>query len=136
MGLFDHVRIEDELDIALLGFDGDPTNIDWQTKTFSFPMMDVYKITMNGRLFTENAHYESVPEEERLGNDEVGGEVNEGWQKGWRSRRKIHDGWTDTEYHGILEFHHYADDESYAYEAKFTDGDLVEITRVERFGSQ
>lgn len=135
MGLFDHVRIEDGLDIALPEFDGDPTTIDWQTKTFSFPMMDVYKITMNGRLFTEDAHYESVPEEERPGDDEAGGGVNEGWQKGWESRRKVHDGWTDTEYHGILEFHHYADDESYAYEAKFTDGDLVEISRVERFGS-
>ena len=98
--------------------------------------MDVYKITMDGRLYKEDARYESVPEEERPGyREEIDGFEND-WERGRGMYAKIHDGWKDTDYHGILEFHAHIGGESYAYEAKFTDGELVEIARVERFKSQ
>lgn len=132
MGLFDRVRIEDGLDIDLPEFDGDPTSIDWQTKTFRHPMMDVYKITMDGRLFKEEADYEIVPEEERPGYDDERGDFEHDWQKARGMLDKAHEDWTDTKYHGILELHRHVDGEGYAYESTFTDGDLVEITRVER----
>jgi len=35
------------------------------------------------------------------------------------------------EYHGIFEFHSIVNDEYRSFEAKFTDGKLVEITRSE-----
>ncbi|MFD1513483.1 hypothetical protein [Halomarina rubra] len=50
MGLYDHVRLEDGLDIDLPEFDGDPTTVNWQTKTFRPPRMDVYKITEVARV--------------------------------------------------------------------------------------
>lgn len=135
MGMFDHVRIEDGLDTELPEFNGDSASIDWQTKTFRHPRMDVYKITMDGRLFKEDAHYENVPEEERPNYNEKIGGFESDLKKLAGSRRKVHEGWMDTTYHGILEFHRHVDGEGYAYEAKFTDGELVEITRIERFGS-
>ena len=134
MGMFDYVRLEDGLDIDLPGFDGDPTSVDWQTKTFRRPLMEVYKITMDGRLFKEEVHYKTVPEEERPRYDEELGGFESEWMRMVGSERKVHEGWTDTAYHGILEFHNHIDGEGFAYEAKFTDGDLVEITRVNRYG--
>lgn len=136
MGLYDHVRIEDGCDIDLPGFDGDPATVDWQTKTFRPPAMEVYKITMDGRLFKEEAHYESVPEEERPMYDEEIGGFEDDWHKACGMMRKVHEGWSDTGYHGILEFHTHIDGEGHAYKAKFTDGDLVEVWRYERFGSR
>ena len=55
------------------------------------------------------------------------------WQKAIGSIWKVREGWTDTEYHGVLEFHSHIDGESYAYEATFTTGELVAIERVQRF---
>ena len=46
-------------------------------------------------------------------------------------RRKVHLGWSDVEHHGIFEFHSVVDDEYRSFEAKFTDGKLVEITQSE-----
>lgn len=45
------------------------------------------------------------------------------------SRRKVHQGWSDTEYHGTFEFHGTIDGGYVSLEAKFTDGQLVDITR-------
>ena len=113
MGLFDHVRIEDGFGFDLPGFDGDPTSVDWQTKTFKHPTMDVYKITKDGRLFQEDARHEAVPEEERPGYDKEIGRFENEWEKGWGMFDKVHEGWSDTNYHGILEFHRVVDGESY-----------------------
>ena len=44
------------------------------------------------------------------------------------SRKKIHQGWSDTEYHCIFEFHATIDNEYVSLEAKFTDGQLVYVT--------
>jgi hypothetical protein len=114
MGLYDHVRIENGLKIDLPEFDGDPTGVDWQTKTFRQPRMNVYTITMDRRLFKEKAYYENVPEPERPEYDDELGGFEEDWYRAIGSIRKVHEGWTDTDYHGILEFHHHIDGESYA----------------------
>ena len=45
------------------------------------------------------------------------------------STRKIHYRWSDTEYHGIFELHRTIDGDYGSLDAKFTDGQLIEITR-------
>lgn len=129
MGLFDYLCIEDGADIELPGFSGDPTAVEWQTKTIRRPALEVYKITMDRRLYREDAHYETVPEADRPHYDEELGGFEEDWQKTRGMLRKIPQGWTDTAYHGGFEFHTTVDDEWYSYEATFTDGDLVAIER-------
>lgn len=133
MGLFDRLRIEDGADVTLPAFEGDPTTITWQTKSLRPPAMEHYKITMDGRLFEEDATYETVPPEERpLYDEELGGFESE-MAKLCGMCRKRTEGWSDTEFHGIVEFHAVVDGEGFAYEAKFTDGDLVDVCRVERW---
>lgn len=136
MGLYDHVQIEDGFEIDLPGFNGDPTRIHWQTKTFCQPRLDVYKITVDGQLFKEKAHFEPVPEDERPEYDATRGGFEKPWQKVIGSIRKVHEGWTNTKYHSVLEFHSHIDGESYAYEATFTTGEFVAIERVQRFTSR
>lgn len=133
MGLYDQVRIENGLDIDLPDFDGDPSQVEWQTKTFSRPQLDVYKVTEDRRLLKEDAEYEVRPEEERPRYDEEIGGFESEWEKLAGILKKTHKGWSDTNYHGILEFHATVDGERYAYEAKFTDGELVEIQPVDRW---
>lgn len=131
MGLFDNVTFEDGLDVEFPDIGAEPFDITWQTKSIARhqPMMEDYKVTAEGRLLKEEAEYEHVPEEERPGYDEeIGGFENE-FERGWGSIRKIHLGWSDTGYHGIFEFHETIDDDYVSLEAKFTDGQLVAITR-------
>ncbi|AXG09725.1 hypothetical protein [Haloplanus rubicundus] len=130
MGLFDRLTFEDGLDVEFPDIDADPFEVTWQTKSIARhePMMENYKVTANGRLFKEVAEYEHVPEEERPGyNEEIGGFEN-GIERARESRKKIHQGWSDTEYHGIFEFHRTIDGDYVSLDAKFTDGQLVEIT--------
>jgi len=131
MGLFDRVTFEDGLDVEFPDIGADPFEVTWQTKSIARhePMMENYKVTANGRLFKEEAEYEHVPEEERPGyNEEIDGFENE-FERGRGSRKKIHQGWSDTEYHGVFEFHRTIDGDYVSLDAKFTDGQLVEITR-------
>ncbi|WP_248898200.1 hypothetical protein [Haloplanus halobius] len=75
------------------------------------------------------AEYGLVPEEERPGyNEKIGGFENE-IERGRGSRKKTHQGWSDTEYHGIFEFRRTIDGDYVSLDATFTDGQLVEITR-------
>lgn len=131
MGLFDRITFEDGLDVEFPDIGTDPYEVMWQTKSIARhePTVENYKITAKGRLFKEKAEYEHVPEEERPGyNEEIGGFKNE-FERGRGSRKKIHQGWSDTEYHGTFEFHTTIDGDYISLEAKFTDGQLVKITR-------
>ncbi|MFW5900159.1 MAG: hypothetical protein ACOCTH_00075 [Halodesulfurarchaeum sp.] len=131
MGLFDRLTFEDGLDVEFPDLDADPFEVTWQTKSIARhePMLENYTVTANGRLFKEEAEYEHIPEQERPGyNEESRGFENE-IERARRSRRKIHQGWTDTAYHGIFEFHRTIDRDYVSLDAKFTDGQLVEITR-------
>jgi hypothetical protein len=133
MGLFNRVTFEDGLDIEFPEIDGDPFEITWQSKSITRhqPLMENFKITADGRLFKEDAEYEHVPEEERPEYDEeLDGFENE-LERGRGSRRKIHHGWSDTDYHGTFEFHRTVNGEYVSLEAKFTDGQLVGITRID-----
>jgi len=131
MGLFDRLTFEDGLDVAFPDIGVDPFEVTWQTKSITrhHPMMDNYKVTADGALFKEEAEYEHVPEEERPYHDEEVGGFEGPVQEMAGSRRKIHHGWSDTEYHGVFEFHRTIDGDHVSLEVKFTDGQLVEITR-------
>lgn len=136
MGLFDRLTFEDGLDVAFPAIGADPYEITWQTKSITRhrPLMENYKVTADGRLFKEDAAYERVPEAERPGyNEEIGGFEHE-IDRVRGSMQKIHHGWSDTDYHGTFEFHRVIDDEYVSLEAKFTDGELIQITRNDSRG--
>ena len=78
----------------------------FQTKDFPDPYMDKYIITEEGRL------------------------VERPWIKGKRTEATV-----DLDFHGMLNFYHYDTDtkEVFRYQAKFTDGQLVEIKIIEDY---
>lgn len=130
MGVFDRLTFEDGLDVEFPDIGADPFEITWQTKSITRhqPMMENYKVTAEGRLFKEDAEYEHVPEEDRpLYDEEIGG-FESPMDAMAGSRRKVHHGWSDIGYHGTFEFHRTIDDDYVSLAAKFTDGQLVEIT--------
>lgn len=130
MGLYDVVTFEAGIDVKFPAIDIDPYTVSWQTKSIArgHPMMDTYRVTDEGRLLREDAEYESVPEEERPRYDPEEGFESE-FERMIGSLQKVHQEWSDTEYHGTFEFHRTIDDAYVSLEAKFTDGKLVEITR-------
>jgi hypothetical protein len=94
--------------------------------------MENYKLTMAGRLYREETRTEEVSEAERpLYDEEIGGFESD-LQRHAGSLRTVHLSWTDTAYHGTIEFHRSIDGEWYAYEVTFTDGDLALVQRVTR----
>jgi hypothetical protein len=131
MGLYDTVRIDESH--VLPGFSGDPAAVEWQTKELARqPVMDTYRITASGQLLKEDCHYEEVPEAERPRyNEELGG-FEKDYEKMFGMLSKVHEGWADTEYHGIFEFHSVVDGEYTSFKAKFTDGELVEFQQNDR----
>jgi len=131
MGLFDRLTFEEGLAVEFPNIGADPFEITWQTKSLTRrqPMMEHYRVTPERRLLKEDAEYEHVPEEERPGyNEETGGFDTES-ERARGSMRKIHHGWSDTAYHGTFEFHRTIDGDYVSLDAKFTDGQLVEISR-------
>jgi len=81
------------------------------------------------RLIKQEVEYEHVPEKERPYYDkEIEGFENS-FEKLAGSTKKVHQGWTDMSYHGVFEFHRGIDDDFVSLDAKFTDGQTVEISR-------
>lgn len=111
MGMFDHIRCE----YPLPGLD-DPTSIDFQTKDTDEQYLHQYTITKDGRLIKDIVHYEDHSDPKAEGLLALGGCMT-----------PVKDGEEDTNYHGWLNF--YGGD--FEYNAKFTDGKIVEIQRVE-----
>ncbi|QAU12168.1 hypothetical protein EKH57_05170 [Halorubrum sp. BOL3-1] len=125
------MTFEDGLDVEFPDIGADPFEITLQTKSITRhqPMLENYKVTSAGHLLKQDAEYEHVPEEERPGyNEETGGFDTE-IERARGSMRKIHHGWSDTAYHGTFEFHWTIDSDYVSLDAKFTDGQLVEISR-------
>lgn len=131
MGLFDRLTVEDGLDVEFPDIGADPFEVTWQTKSIARHdlMMENYKVTSNRRLFKEEAKYEHIPEEEQTGYTEENGGFENEIERGRGSRKQIHQGWSETAYHGIFEFHQPIDGDDVSLDATFTDGQLVAITR-------
>ena len=132
MGLFDRVTFEDGIDVVVPELEVNITEVTWQTKTIRRPAMENYKVTSEGRLFRQEVRTESVPEEERPRYDEELGGFESDIDGIIGMFRTIPQGWTDTNYHGIVELHRTIDDEYVSLKAKFTDGDLVEVRLDDR----
>lgn len=125
MGFFDNIKVE--IDTILPEFK--PTdkynqvNVEWQTKDIKDPCMDTYIIKDN-RLIKVCHEWEEVPLTERV--DVMGISVplirpKKTWEE-------------DTNYHGKFNFYTNIQESGeegvdiwYEYEAKFTDGELVNI---------
>jgi hypothetical protein len=123
MGLFDTLEIPAE--ISLPGLDRDPSTIDWQTKSIGRPAMGTFRITVAGRLLQEECHTEAVPDDEQpyYGTDKW----DEPLFRLAGSFRRIHDGWAERQYHGVIRFVASVDEDLLEYQAKFTDGRLVAL---------
>src|SRR4051812_35953293 len=139
MSLFDELTVEYPLPDP-----GASVVKKWRTMTFPDPWLENYKITAAGRLLHERYRCEDQSDPQYpLG--------SLGRLAGCLSR--IHEGWEDTNFHGILNFYgnKYTGDlmvisfeegelgkdilhpdpaEWFEYNAKFTDGQLVSIERI------
>lgn len=130
MGLFDLLIVECALPDA-----GAAAVKEWQTKDLPDPYLHTYKITAEGRLLSERIGYDDKPDPE-ASRDTLESFIE--------CRAPVHDAWDDMNYHGILTFYgdadsgegpgedHDVETEWFEYRAKFTDGKLVAIERVER----
>lgn len=104
--------------LGLPGYDGDPSLVNWRTKTVSSDVQ-VFKLLDDGRLFEATTSYELIDEQEEPDPDAD----HPGFQ--------LHiDSWERMHVDGPLEFYAGVDDERFVYEAYFDDGRLVEINPV------
>ena len=125
MGMFDEIRCEYPIP------DAEVQDALFQTKDFDC-QLHLYTITKEGRLIHHDGHLELVSEEERpyYGKPE--------WEKPLfklaGSMRFVPDGDVDTNYHGDVIFYTSAGKrpnyEWYEYQARFTEGQLQWIKRV------
>ncbi len=111
MGLFDEI----EIDGALLG--KAPGALTFQTKTFDC-MMEDYRINAAGRL-----EYQEYEIEDHGDKDAPDGSI----ERIAGCMTHVPTGaWRDLNWHGMV---HFRDGDS-EYEAKFTDGQLIEIRKL------
>ncbi len=128
MGLYDTIQFPEGFELE--GLDGDPSEYEWQTKSIGRPDMTTYRLTEDGRLLEEQWHYEEVPEEQRpyYGDDKWD---EDDFYKAVGCLNRIHDGWEDTELHGNIRCCKTTDEGWRDYHLKFTDGELVNIVRMD-----
>ena len=124
MGMFDYLFIDtnmlpvsDEEKIII----GDEPG--WQTKDFENIMTEIY-ITNDGELKINQWEYEVVPKEERPHPDDdvLSGLVG--------SLRRSNENLETIPHHGYVNFYTSISKKWYEFNAKFTDGKLVEIKRT------
>lgn len=114
MGMFDYVRSEIPLPDGFVG--------ELQTKDFGCSMTTVL-IREDGRLLIEDREWEVVPPTQRPHPDPSD-------PMHWiGSMRSVNRRWRDLDYHGIVNFYG-CEGQWHEYNAKFTDGKLVEIVAV------
>jgi len=112
MGMFDYVRSERELPDGYTG--------ELQSKDFDCAMT-IILIRDDGRLLIEDSDWEPVPDDELPYPDMpfIG------------CMRTVNRRWRDLDFHGIFNFYGgYHTGEWREYNAKFTDGQLVEIVQI------
>lgn len=117
--MYDRVHVAEAIELP--EFDGDHSKITWQTKDLGH-MMAHFEIRADGRLYMAGRTYETS-------------ETNEDEFRPF-DIEKVDEKWTDIGYHGIFRFYKSFDDEWVEFEAKFTDGELVQITRQSRESRQ
>jgi hypothetical protein len=120
MGMFDDIVVEQPLP------DAGAANVNgWQTKDLDCTM-DTYRITAEGRLMEEV--YRTEDRSDKTAAPGTLASIRGIWTK-------IHEGWRDMNYHGVLNFYghvgsSYDPASWYEYNATFTNGQLVGFERV------
>lgn len=126
MGMFDEIKCEYPLP------DEEMQNETFQTKDFH-NAMDHYTITKEGRLIWHKTRYEEVPEKERKYHGTPKWEENPIYQL-MGSMRSIPVANIDVQHHGVIRFYTSKVDGWFEYEAKFTDGQVIDIKRIKELG--
>lgn len=131
---YDKVSFGEGISLPNLPDDVDPNAVGFQSKTLpeAFCLREV-KLTQDG-LLVEEFEMESVPLEERPEIKDKGYENPEEdaspLEKLFGSFTKSESEMVDVEYHGDFKFYTKIEDEWYEYTARYTHGDLEEITRT------
>ena len=125
MGMFDYVKIDFDMlpltDEEKAKYYENKLSLEFQTKDFDCEMTEIH-ITKDGELKINRWEYEEVPKEERpYPNDE-------GLKGLFGSLRRKNERLETVNYHGYVYF--YSMDLEFS--AKFTDGKLVEIKRIDK----
>jgi hypothetical protein len=61
VGIYDRVEFDEDLDAEFPGFDEDPLEIVWQTKTLQkHPLLENFRVSDKGRLLREEVEYEEI----------------------------------------------------------------------------
>ena len=117
MGMYDEVRCKVDLPDEYVH---DKEKFIFQTKDLE-NIMGRFTITEEGRLIEHKFHLEPVPEEEKVHEHHI--------------LKRIEDGDVDLDYHGYLTFYTRYDvkDEFLEFQAKFTDGKVVEIIKTSNY---
>ena len=138
MGMFDTITCH----YPLPGL-SDPTSIEFQTKDLE-RLLNRYTITREGRLIEHYEEYEKCPENEQPIYGTPEWDTTLGPLIGALSVKKGSERDIDTNYHGWLQFYGDFDPQTgrdqiqaercewFEYRARFTDGKIVELTRVEK----
>jgi hypothetical protein len=100
-----------------------PKDRAFQTKNTTPQLLERFTITAAGRLIHHTVRYQEVPHNDRP----------YPYTPWVGSMRAVPHDDVDTNFHGMLQFYAYenATREWWCYEAKFTDGQCVEITCIE-----
>lgn len=125
MGMFDEIKVN----LDLLPLNDDERNIlandIFQTKSLH-RCMDEYEISKEGKLLLHSYRIESTPYEPDNSKD---------WTVTFGKLKRIFERTSIVDYHGIINFYGVGkDDKIYEFNAKFTDGNLVTIVRLENEG--
>lgn len=143
MGLYDTIILEDGVSLPEFPEEGDPRDLEWQTKSIGRPSMRTFKITKGGRLLRKEVERREMTQEEM---DEYAQEKGyESWKAWEEADTPLNEPletwkytvdsqwWADHNMHGTFEFHASGkrvdgyDDFYWSYEARYTEGDLDKI---------
>lgn len=113
--------------LGLPGYDGDPSVVNWRTKTVSSDV-EIFKIISDGRLYKARTYHEQVPPEERPNPD-----ADPGSRDAMEGSFTLHiDEWERLEgVDGPVQFYAEDGERMYVFEAYFEDGRLAEIQPVD-----
>lgn len=117
--MFDRVEVDSDVDLP--GFEGDPADPDWQTKSLGHPGLRLFRLTDEGRLARTHHESEEIPDDE-IDEDRIG------------HRRRVVDEWDETieDFEGRFTFYTLRDGEWVEFLATFEDGEMVSIESVDR----
>lgn len=136
MGLYDTVIVEKNVNLPK--FEGDPSEIEWQTKDLN-SLMDIYKITSSGKLLRKNIEKEERSEEELNKKAEEKGydsyeemvEDKKVYSIAYKMK-KVDEWWEEIDIHGSFKFYSTIDDKRWTYEARFSYGSLDDIILIDK----